>query len=234
MRSSGELRLFRFTLNKYAPLYQDLVQFQIRDGEIGLDAKYHFEMNGTNLVAAVDNAAFGLRDFKLAAPGDSNNLVELPIFAVAGVKADLETHQVSVDSVMADGAKLFVSRAKDNSVNVVTLAEPADPTANASGGIILLLRAVTNGVAMLLNSTNQWSGTVGSVAVTNCALHLEDNVNSRPARLDLSDITLRGEKHFQHARHKSHGGIFLALEHQRFHQDRDDRVVPAADGGHPA
>ena len=190
LRSEGELRLFRFTLNKYAPLYQDLVQFQIRDGAIGLDAKYHFEMNGTNLVAAVDDAAFGLRDFKLGAPGDSNNLVELPVFAVTGVKADLASHQASVDSVMADGAKLFVSRAKDNSVNVVALAKPADPAASASGGIVLLLRAVTNAVAMLLNSTNQWSGTVGSVAVTNCALHLEDNVNSRPARLDLSDITL--------------------------------------------
>jgi hypothetical protein len=190
LRSAGELRLFRFTLNKYAPLYQDLVKFEIRDGAIGLDAKYHFELNGTNLTAAVDDAAFGLRDFKLAAPGESNNLVELPLFAVTGVKADLESHQASVDSVIADGGKLFVSRSKDNSVNVVELAKPSDPTASASGGIVLLLRSVTNAVAMLINSTNQWSGTVGSVAVTNCALHLEDDENSRPARLDLSDITL--------------------------------------------
>ena len=59
LRSQGELRLFNFTLNKFAPLYQDLVRFQIRDGSIALDAKYHFEMNATNLVAAVDDAAFG-------------------------------------------------------------------------------------------------------------------------------------------------------------------------------
>ena len=60
--------------------------------------------------------------------------------------------------------------------------------ANAPGGILFLLRSVTNAVAMLLNSTNQWRGTVSSVALTNCAVHLEDNVNSRPARLDLTDI----------------------------------------------
>jgi len=190
LRSQGEMKLFHFTLNKYAPLYQDLVRFEIRDGSIALDAKYHFEMSATNLVATVDDAAFALRDFKLGAPGDSNNIVDLSLFNVTGAKADMGSRQATVDSVTVNGAKLFLSRGKDNSVNVVELARPSDPTANASGGIVFLLRAVTNAVAMLLNSTNLWSGTVRSVVVTNCALHLEDDVNSRPARLDLSDITL--------------------------------------------
>ena len=141
-------------------------------------------------MAAVDDAAFALRDFKLGVPGDSNNIVELPLLAVAGARADLESRNASVDFVRVNGGKLFLSRARDNSVNVVELAKPAESVTNAPGGILFLLRSVTNAVAMLLNSTNQWSGTVGSVAVTNCALHLEDDVNSRPARLDLSDITL--------------------------------------------
>ena len=190
LRSQGELKLFNFTLNKYAPLYQDLVRFEIRDGAIALNAKYHFEMNATNLVAAVDDAAFALRDFKLGAPGDSNNIVDLSLFDVTGVKAALESRQATVDSVIVNGAKLFLNRGKDNSVNVIELARPAESATNAPGGILFLLRSVTNAVAMLLNSTNQWSGTVRSVAVTNCALHLEDLVNSRPARLELTDITL--------------------------------------------
>jgi hypothetical protein len=190
LRSRGELKLFNFTLNKYAPLYQDLVKFEIRDGSLALDVKYRFEMSATNLVAAVDDAAFGLRDFKLGASGDSNNIVDLTLFNVTGAKADLGSRQAAVDSVKADGVKLCLNRAKDNSVNVVELAKPAESLTNAPGGILFLLRSVTNAVAMLLNSTNLWSGTVRSVAVTNCALHLEDDVNSRPARLDLSDITL--------------------------------------------
>ncbi len=44
LRSQGELKLFNFTLNKYAPLYQDFVRFEIRDGSIALDAKYRFEL----------------------------------------------------------------------------------------------------------------------------------------------------------------------------------------------
>jgi hypothetical protein len=190
LRSRGELKLFNFTLNKYAPLYQDLVRFEIRDGSFGLDAKYHFEMSATNLVAAVDDAAFGLRDFKLGAPGDSNNIADLPLLNVTGAKADFASRHASVDSMKVDGGKFLLRRARDNSVNVVELAKPAASAANAPGGILFLLRSVTNAVAVLLNSTNLWSGTIRSVAVTNCTLHLEDDVNSRPARLDLSDITL--------------------------------------------
>ena len=190
LRSQGELKLFNFTLNKYAPLYQDLVRFEIRDGSIALDAKYRLELSASNRVAALSDSAFALRDFKLGRPGDSNNIAELPLFAVTGASADLESRQATVDSVTAVGAKLFLLRNQDNSVNVIELSKPAETATNAPGGIVFLLRSVTNAVALLLNSTNQWSGTIHDVDFTNCALRLEDRVNSRPARLDLSDIAL--------------------------------------------
>ena len=190
LRSQGELKLFNFTLNKYAPLYQDLVRFEIRGGSIALDTKYLFELSATNRVAAVDDSAFALRDFKLGAPGDSNDIVKLPLLDVTGASADLQNHQATVESVVANGAKLFLSRDKNEAVNVVELSRPAESATNAPGGILFLLRSVTNAVAMLLNSTNQWSGTIHNVDITNCALHLEDLVNSRPATLDLSEIRL--------------------------------------------
>jgi hypothetical protein len=190
LRSEGELKLFNFTLNKYAPLYQDLVRFEIRGGSIALDAKYQFEWDATNRVAALRDTAFGLRDFKLGAPGDSNTIIELAALAVTGMSADLESRRAAVGSVSVNGGTIFLNRAADNSVNVVELARPAESMTNAPGGILFLLRSVTNAVAILLNSTNQWSGAIRSVTVTNCALHLEDDVNSRPARLDLTDITL--------------------------------------------
>jgi hypothetical protein len=43
---------------------------------------------------------------------------------------------------------------------------------------------------MLLESTNQWTGTIHDVDVSGCALHLADFVNARPAKLDLTDVAL--------------------------------------------
>ncbi len=58
---------------------------------------------------------------------------------------------------------------------------------------------------MLLDSARQFSGTVNSLDVTNGAVHLEDWANSRPAKLDLTDITLAANKHFEPSRHESDG-----------------------------
>ncbi len=190
LRSQGELTLDDLTLNKYAPLYQDFVRFQIRSGVIGIKSDYRFELSASNRVATVTNTAFSLRNFSLGSPGDTNNIVDLAHFAVTGASVDLESRQAEVDSVSASGAKLFVQRDKDATINALEAAKPVENATNAPGGILLLLRSVTNAVAMLLNSTNQWNATVHDVNFTDCGLHLEDLVNSRPARLDLDGVTL--------------------------------------------
>ena len=188
LRSEGELKLFNFALNKYAPLYQDLVNLEIRDGVIALDVKYQFEMEATNRIAAMSDSAFALRDLKVGAPGDTNNLAELPALSVTGMSADLQNHSATINAINARDAKLYLSRNKDAAINVVELAKPSVPDAAVSDGILLLLRSVTNAVTLLLNTTNDWRGSLKAVDFTNCAVHLEDEVNSRPARLDLTDI----------------------------------------------
>jgi Domain of Unknown Function (DUF748) len=190
LSSQGEIAVYKVALNKYAPLYQDFMKFEIRDGSIALHANYQFELSATNRILAITNTAFALRNFKLGEPGSSNNIAELPLFGMTGVNFDLEAHQAEIGSVFAAGGNLFINRDKENNINVVELSKPSDPTASAPGGIVFLLRSVTNAVAMLLNSTNQWRGTIHAVDFTNCALHLEDFVNSRPAKLDLTDIAL--------------------------------------------
>ncbi|HXR48527.1 MAG TPA: DUF748 domain-containing protein [Candidatus Limnocylindrales bacterium] len=190
LRSQGELTLDDLTLNKYAPLYQDFVRFEIRSGVIGVKSDYRFELSASNRVAAVTNTDFSLRNFRLGSAGDTNDIVDLTHFAVTGASVDLESRQAEVDSVSADGAELFVERDKDANINALEAAKPVENETNAPGGILLLLRSVTNAVAMLLNSTNQWNANVHDVNFTDCGLHLEDLVNSRPARLDLDDVTL--------------------------------------------
>ena len=49
---------------------------------------------------------------------------------------------------------------------------------------------MTNVVAMLLDSTNQWNATIRNVSSTHGAIFFEDHVNSRPAKAALTDITL--------------------------------------------
>jgi hypothetical protein len=194
LRSWGELTLENLPLNKYAPLYQDRVPLEIRDGFVGIDVNYRLEISATNRIIAVTNTSFALREFKLAEPASQTNMIELSRFAVTGVNVDAVAKQAEIGLVSADGGKFFLLRKRNDSTNgavaVVVPPQPAEAATNAPGGIPALLGSITNAAALLLNSTNLWTATVRDVEFTNCAFSLEDLANSRPARLDLDDITL--------------------------------------------
>ena len=116
-------------------------------------------------------------------------------------------------------------------MSVPVPSQPVETATNAPGGIPALLGSVTNAVALLLHSTNLWTGTVRDVEFTNCAFHLED-LDRFPAR-PAGPRRHRAErqKHFQRPRHQSHRRTFPALEHQRHHQNRSRRFLspPTAD-----
>ena len=193
LRSWGELTLENLPLNKYAPLYQDRVPFEIRDGFVGVDVNYRLELSATNRIMAVTNTGFTLRDFKLAEPDNQTNMIELSRFAVTGVNVDAVARQAEIGLVSADGGKFFLLRQRNASTNVAVAtapSQPAEAATNAPGGIPTLLGSITNAAALLLKSTNLWIGTVHDVEFTNFAFSLEDLANSRPARLDLEDLTL--------------------------------------------
>jgi Domain of Unknown Function (DUF748) len=193
LRSEGDFSIQQVVLNRYAALYQDLVRFQIKDGVADLRSSYQFELSASNRVAAVTNTSFGLHSFKLCQSGGDTNVVEVPELSVKNASLDAPAHQAAVSAVSIWGAKVWVRRDRDNSVNLVELSKPAASATNAPGGILFLLRSITNAVDMLLNSTNLWTASLDNFDIQNCALHLEDMANARPVQLDLDNITLSAQ-----------------------------------------
>ena len=193
LRSKGQLTVDHVTLNKFAPLYQDIVSFQIRSGQFGVHADYRFEWSPSNQVVAVTNAAYALRNFRLTQPGSTNDIVRLFHLAVVGASADLEAHRAEIGRISANGGRLFLERDKNNTINVVQIAQPSENNAPKSGVIMFILRSVTNAVTMLVNSTNEWTATIHEVNYTNCSVHLADYANQRPATLDLDKISFNAK-----------------------------------------
>jgi hypothetical protein len=189
LRSEGRLTVNDITLSNFAPLYQDVVQFEIRSGQIGAHAEYRFEWTATNKVAAVTNAAFALRKFRLAQTGSTNDLIDVFHLAVTGASLDLEGHEAAIGRIFVTGAQANLLRDKSKNINVIEISQPKQNAANNVGAIVLLLQSVTNTVATLVSSTNQWNAAIHEMYVTNCAIHLVDLANSRPATLDLDRIT---------------------------------------------
>ena len=188
LRSEGEFSLDGVSLINYAPLYQDLFRFAIKDGVIAVHSTYRYEKSAAAHLLAVTNTTFALKSLKVVEKETGQTVAEAANFVVTGASVDAMARQAEAGTVTVTDGRLLLRRNKDTSVNAIELAKPAEAAPNTPGGILLLLRAMTNVVAMLLNSTNLSTGTIGELKLTNCALHLEDLVNSQPVLLDLDRI----------------------------------------------
>lgn len=187
LRAIGEFSVDNVALKELAPLYQDLVNFEIRDGLAALSINYAFEMSAAVTNAAISNLNVSLKSFKVAQPGAEENLFELPEFSVKGIHGDLLSRNVEVASVSVRGAELNVARAADAQFNVIEAATPNE-SESAPAGVLLIMQSVTNALSQLLSSTNLATATVRAVDVTDCALNYRDEACSPPAHLRVDQI----------------------------------------------
>ncbi len=190
IRSGGRVQLEGLSIPKYAALYQDFVQFEIRDGVIDARSEYRFAFVQTNMMAVVSNAAFTLKSFKAGEPGVLENFAELDNFSVSNVNADAQARVAEVGNVFLDGARIALKRDQSAALNVIELSRPPADATNAPGGILFLLNAATNAFAALIQSTNLWSGTLHELTVTNCAFNWHDELNSRPVDVTVDEIAV--------------------------------------------
>lgn len=192
IKASGELAVDNVSLNKFAPLYEDFVRFEIRDGVAGFHVNYNFEMSATATNAAVSNLTATLRSFRLGEPGQTNDLLDLPEFSVSDVAGDLLARRLTVGAVAVRGATFNLRRATNANFNVVEMAQ-LNTAESAPGGILLLLQSATNLFSRLLTSTNLGTATVRDVAVRDCAVNFEDDSLTPAVRVgvDKIDVTAR-------------------------------------------
>ena len=193
LRSEGEFSLNGFALTTYTPLYQDLFRFEINDGVVSLHTTYRYERSAAANLLAVTNTILGLKSLEMVEKDTGQAAVKVSSILITGASVDAMGRQAEADTMTMTGGRFVLRRNKDTSVNAIELLKPADSAPAAPGGILLLLRAMTNLVAMLLNTTNLANGTIRDINLTNCALHLEDLVNAQPVRLDLEGIEAHGK-----------------------------------------
>jgi len=188
IRSQGKFSIENISLEKYASLYEELVRFEVRDGVVGLQASYDFEQSERTNIARVSGASFSLHSLKVGEAGAAENVLEVPGFEIKGASGDLFGRTASVDSITSDGGRLAMRRNKDASLNLAELSRAGANATNTAGGVVLLLRSVSQFFELVRRSTNAWTGLVRAIDLQDYAVRMEDLSLSRPVRANLDQI----------------------------------------------
>jgi len=97
---------------------------------------------------------------------------------------------VRIKIIRADGFTISLDNHLAMTNRAAKTPEPVATATSAINPTTALLQSITNAFAQIAQSTNLLQATVDNVLVTNGAIHFEDVTTSRPAKLDLTEITL--------------------------------------------
>jgi hypothetical protein len=194
VRSEGQLSLTGLSLSRYAPLYQDLVRFEIKDGTVDLASAYRLGLGVSNYVVEVSHAMLSLKSLKVAEKNSERNLAELDKLIVNDASGNVVKRTAEIASLMVEGGRLDVRRGQDGKINLLEMVQPAETATNAPRSVMLVLQGITNVFAFLSLSTNVESAALHHLEVTNCVVSWEDLATAHPVNLLLDNIALTGKE----------------------------------------
>ncbi|HJU83739.1 MAG TPA: DUF748 domain-containing protein, partial [Holophagaceae bacterium] len=172
LKSAGTLSLESLQLPKYAPYYQDLVGFELREGRATVKADYQFEWTGSRHQVLLTDASLMLQALKLAEASRPDPALDLPDLRAEGIHWDLLENDARVDRIAAEGGRVRLRLAKDGALNLGGPfwsrgpAKPREPDAKP------------------------FKLALGAVALRQVALDFEDQSPREPVRVALDPLDL--------------------------------------------
>lgn len=165
LRSSGILEFSGLRLPKYAPYYQNQVNFDLRNGLATAKASYDFEWSTARHALKLSGGSLNLQDLAFAEKGGKDLVIQSPSIRVSGIDADLLSSNLDIASVVLKDGSVLARRTPDGRLNLQRLFTPPEkPAAKESSPFHLRIR---------------------EVALGNSAVQMEDMVPVRPALLKL-------------------------------------------------
>jgi hypothetical protein len=176
IRSEGTLILEGIRLPKYAPYYEQSVDFDLLDGTLRVQSSYQLEWGPQKRILRLSDGALALQKLVLRLRGASEPTVELPQLDVGGVQIDLLERVAAVQSVSLRGANVHVRRGTDGRIDVMRLSSvsvpPSHPSANQKPA----------------KPERPFRWTVRKVELTDEHLTFDDQLPERPVKLVLAPV----------------------------------------------
>jgi hypothetical protein len=201
IRSSGRFSFENLQLRKYSPYYEESVGFELRDGRLGVKARYELEWGPGRRLVRIAEGGVSVRSLALVLPGASSPAVELPEGDVAGIALDVLARNATVDSVVLRGGVVRARRGPDGKIDLMAMSGSAG-RAPGSGAPPAGAPSPSEGAPPLVASVKvkdgagqappmQW--TLRALEISGWRVELDDALPSPPARLALAPVEVRME-----------------------------------------
>ncbi|KXO12533.1 hypothetical protein AKG98_3726 [Moritella sp. JT01] len=183
LEAQGNLALKHIKLVTFWPFIAEQLTAKLESGVIDFTTDYQFISDDESPQLITNAGQFSLRTLVFTNP--EKELVNLPLFTVAGIKVDLLEQQIGLDNISTDGLKVNAVINKDGVVNLVNAFTPkhTEPT-SASSDIKITAKSKLQATQPESNETQatenaetqEWLVTLGEFNLTNYDINVIESI----------------------------------------------------------
>ncbi|MBI3356239.1 MAG: DUF748 domain-containing protein [Nitrospirae bacterium] len=181
VESDGKVRLSGVKVRTLYQAVQDLFQFDVQQGELGLSGLYHFDLRGHVPRATVKNGKVSVRNLAIGERGGTEPVVGISVFDIEGFQLDLEKQVVAIAKVHSADARFDAWMDPDGVLNYQPLFTPVEKSGAPP-------EKPSSPSAKQEKAPKPWSITVGEIGLRNYRATFEDRTLTRPSRVDVDSL----------------------------------------------
>ena len=177
--ADGKLEIRALQLKKLRPYYEDLLGVEFKDGLLDLTTQVAFAQKADEPEVKLTELTAALRSLRMDVPGESEPLWRVPLLTVKDTTVDVGKRSVVIGSVETRDGNGYVQREKDGTISYARLIKTRGPE-SATKQPVKAEQA-------------SWTVETKRVVFNRFRIVYEDRSLAAPARIVVSNTTLRGE-----------------------------------------
>jgi flagellar motor protein MotB len=176
----GSAEIKRLPFRPYSPYYQDRILFQVEDGELEAQTRFHYSSSQKGSEIRLSELSAALLGLKLRKEGELGPFLSIPAASLKGGSLDLTRKEGAVREVSTQNGAVKIRRSKSGEINLASLLPPTPggPSPEKENPS---------------KDEKPWAFKVGKISLDRYQVTWEDAFPSEPALLSVQDLMLQAE-----------------------------------------
>jgi len=183
----GSVTLERLVLKKYLPYVENLINFDLQEGQLDLDAGVTLSENDSKLSIVIKNKELRLTNLKVWDRVNKEIPVFIPEVIVTGSVVDTGKQRLDLGKIKISQGKILLKRQADGSINLMNNLLPESHNAQGNQDNT---ETVFPAMGADKNKGSAWEMSLSDLAVGKFGIDIFDAVTKEPVEIKLSDISL--------------------------------------------
>ncbi|MGZ5000406.1 MAG: DUF748 domain-containing protein [Methylomonas sp.] len=192
LASKGAIGIEEVVLPKVWRLFlQSIIPVEIADGRLSVQTEYDAALRDSGLALAIHHGAIDVKQLEITEKGKPDALLAIPSIALRDIVADLNKQQVSIGSLISEGARIKSWLQADGRINYQALfakqneAVPAPAPAPAPS---------PSPSPATDAASPSWQISLEEFALTNYQVRFTDQTQPKPVEVLLTGLDLKLQK----------------------------------------